>query len=109
MDDFGQFEDLVDRLRQSAAVETVYGERIEHEGKTVVPVATVGYGFGGGWGTDEEEEGGGLGGGVKATPVGALEVADEETRFVQFEEDSRAGAGLALFAGLVLGYLLGRR
>ncbi|WP_433633275.1 GerW family sporulation protein [Halomicrococcus sp. NG-SE-24] len=109
MDAIEQFEDLVERLRQSATVETVYGEQIEREGKTVVPVATVGYGFGGGWETEEDETGGGLGGGVRATPVGALEVTDEETRFVRLDEGSRAGAGLVLFAGLVLGFLLGRR
>ncbi|WP_327051800.1 GerW family sporulation protein [Halomicrococcus gelatinilyticus] len=100
--------DVVDRLRESATVETVYGDPIERGGRTVVPVANVRYGFGGGWGTDDEEgEGGGLGGGTAATPVGALEVDEERTRFVRFDERRRTV--IALFVGLALGAFLRRR
>lgn len=108
MDPSEHFGGVVERLRESASVETVYGDPIERDGRTVVPVANVGYGFGGGWGTDDEEgEGGGVGGGASATPVGALEVDDETTRFVRFGDRRRVG--VALFVGLVLGVLLRRR
>ena len=108
MDPGERFGDVADRLRESASTETVYGDPIERDGRTVVPVANVSYGFGGGWGTDDEEgEGGGGGGGASATPVGALEVTAETTRFVRFGDRRRVG--VALFVGLVLGVLLRRR
>lgn len=102
-------------LRESANVENVYGEPIVTEGKTIVPIARVAYGFGGGFGSgpemDEEAgerggEGGGGGGGVMARPVGVLEVTERETRFVRFTDWKRLA--LALDVGIVLGYLLAR-
>ena len=42
-------EDISKRLEGSASVETVYGQPIVAEGKTVIPVARVRYGFGGGF------------------------------------------------------------
>lgn len=45
------FESLLERLQTGAHVKTAYGEPITTQGKTVVPVARVGYGFGGGVGT----------------------------------------------------------
>jgi uncharacterized spore protein YtfJ len=118
---------VVEELRESASVETVYGDPIERGDRTAVPVASVGYGFGGGWGTGESDpeaverngsdaeepvaqivgSGGGIGGGASATPVGVLEITEEGTEFVRFEESRRAG--VALFVGLVVGVLLGRR
>jgi len=68
---------IADKVRENANAETVYGEPIERDGKTVVPVAKIAYGFGGGYGSERDEsqnggEGGGIGGGVKATPAGAV-------------------------------------
>ena len=72
---------ITDRLHSTAAVKSVFGDPIQAEGKVVVPVARVAYGFGGGFGSgpttrgDPERnlgEGGGGGGGVLATPVGVL-------------------------------------
>jgi len=103
------FRSFVDELRDRASVETVYGEPIESHGKTVIPVARIAYGVGGGLGSGSEGqgEGAGGGGGLTASPVGALEVTDGETRFVRFADRRRLGG--ALLAGLVLGLLLGRR
>lgn len=105
---------IVEDMGGHASVEAVYGDPIEVDGRTIVPVARVGYGFGGGFGRGSDEsgdggtgEGGGGGGGVSAKPVGAIEVDDDETRFVRF--DDRRRAGLALLAGVALGLLLGRR
>ena len=103
------FRSIVQDLRESASVETVYGEPVSAHGKTLIPVARVAYGFGSGYGPSEGGNGGagGLGGGVSATPTGVVEVTDGETRFVR--HDDRRRMGLALVAGLVLGLLLGRR
>jgi len=102
-------------LSSSATVKSVFGEPIHLEGKTVVPVAKVAYGFGGGFGkghgkpgseSEKEGEGGGGGGGVRAFPAGALEITASGTRFVPFT-DLRPLAGAfaagALFVGLILG------
>jgi uncharacterized spore protein YtfJ len=58
-------------LGSTATVKSIFGEPIHTNGKTVVPVAKVAYGFGGGAGAgkagrneDRQGEGGGGGGGV---------------------------------------------
>ncbi|GKZ14439.1 spore germination protein GerW family protein [Haladaptatus sp. T7] len=102
MNGFDDFDSLIERLRRTATVETVYGDPISTGDRTVVPVATVGYGFGGGGG----DEGSGLGGGVGASPVGVLEVTPDETRFVRFSESRNVT--LALVLGFVLGLFVRR-
>jgi hypothetical protein len=72
-------ERLADRLGAKASVQAVYGEPIRHGELTVVPVARVRWGFGGGAGmsgvdAEEPTEGSGGGGGVSAEPIGHLEV-----------------------------------
>jgi uncharacterized spore protein YtfJ len=102
-------------LGSTATVKTVFGEPIHAEGKTIVPVAKVAYGFGAGGGrkparnggSDEASEGGGGGGGVSAFPAGALEITPSQTRFVHYT-DLRWLAG-AFAAGAMLGSLFLRR
>jgi uncharacterized spore protein YtfJ len=112
---------LFESVADGATVDRVYGDPVEAEGHTVVPVARIAYGVGSGYGTsegadakdgdttDEEErsEGWGGGGGLVARPVGALEIGPGGTRFLRFG-DRRRLAGAALLA-LLVGYLLGRR
>jgi len=102
-------------LGSAATVRSVFGEPIHAEGKTVVPVAKVAYGFGAGGGhgrgkdadwNDPSESGGG-GGGVRAFPAGALEITQAGTRFVPFT-GYRAVIG-AFAAGVLLGGLFLRR
>jgi uncharacterized spore protein YtfJ len=109
--------DLLQRLGElfgsTATVKSVFGEPIHTNGKTVVPVAKVTYGFGGGFGTGRhgphmesqgQGEGGGGGGGVRAFPAGALEITDQGTRFVPFVDPLWFAA--ACTASAVLGALL---
>lgn len=100
---FERIRSVAERLGEHASVETVYGDPISVGDRTVVSVASVGYGFGGGGG----EDGGGMGGGVGATPVGVVELTADETRFVRFSNPRRVG--IALGIGFVLGVLFGRR
>ena len=44
------------RLQNSASVKTVYGDPITAEGKTIIPVAKVTYGFGAGNAKRDENE-----------------------------------------------------
>lgn len=71
-------ERLADRLGGSASVAAVFGEPIVCEGVTVVPVARVVVGFGGGAGREtaaaKTGDGGGGGGGAAARPLGFIEI-----------------------------------
>ncbi len=101
---------IVERLRDSASVKTVFGEAIPAHKKTIIPVARIAYGFGGGGGKrvhgGEPNEGEGGGGGLAAIPVGVFEVTETDTRFIPMHDKRRlAGAGLI---GLCLGLLLAR-
>ncbi len=80
-------------LGSTATAKAVFGEPICVEGKTVVPVAKVAYGFGAGFGMGPSkhvsdgaghEQGGGGGGGLTAVPAGVLEITPTETRFIPF-------------------------
>lgn len=69
-----------------AGVSTAYGDPVDVDGTTLVPVAAVGYGFGGfeGGGTTDETvvgEGSGGGGGGFVLPIGAYVTRSGETRF----------------------------
>jgi uncharacterized spore protein YtfJ len=102
-------------LGSTATVKSVFGEPIRVDGKTVVPVAKVAYGFGAGGGSgtrgsaeDREREGGGGGGGVRAFPAGVLEITSENTQFIPFTDARRLA--LAFAAGIALGAMVfGRR
>ena len=108
---------ISERLQKTATVTTVYGDPITAEGKTIIPVARVRYGFGGGGGsqgadspegnTPSGAEGRGGGGGVEVSPVGFIEITADESRYVSFEERKRIIR--AVFVGALLGIFLLRR
>ena len=106
-------ESIGESLGSTATVKSVFGEPIHAEGKTVVPVAKVAYGFGAGGGRksanhdgcSDQPEGGG--GGVRAFPAGALEITPGSTRFISYTDFRWLAA--AFVAGAVLGRLLVRR
>jgi uncharacterized spore protein YtfJ len=127
MSNAAPFGPIAELLERSLSIRHVYGEPVRHGETTVIPVAQVAYGFGAGGGqgrgrprrhgsdeTPSEEEirsgaqsGDGGGGGVRITPVGALEIGAQGTRFVRFHPLRPwvvAGA-----AGLAVGCLLRRR
>jgi len=112
MKDF--FESLKDGLQSTADVKAVYGEPIETQDKTVIPVAKVAYGFGGGYGEakgenkdGKEGEGGGIGGGVAVKPLGVIEVTKEDTRYIPLGSKKKLVG--ALIIGFILGLLFGRK
>jgi uncharacterized spore protein YtfJ len=102
MDAYERLEALLRQLRRNVGVETVYGTPIQVANRTIIPIAKVGYGFGGVGG----EDGNRLGGGAGATPVGALEVSPDGTRFVRFSDSRRtlAALGIGIAFGLLVGY-----
>ena len=82
-------EKLAERVGGKASIKAVFGEPISQNGKTIVPVAKIRWGFGGGTGTGPVSEaadapsgsGTGAGGGVTAEPIGYLEIGDEGAAF----------------------------
>src|SRR3989304_2693696 len=85
---------LADRVGLRANARAVFGDPVERDGVTVIPVAKVRYGFGGGGGggmsgkslddmdeSPEMGEGGGGGGGMMASPVGYIEITKNGARF----------------------------
>jgi uncharacterized spore protein YtfJ len=87
---------ISERLKASGDVKVVFGEPQIIEGKTIVSVAYVAYGFGGGSGP----QGQGGGGGLRVKPLGVLEITGERTRFVPIVDANRLAMlgiiGLAL-------------
>jgi uncharacterized spore protein YtfJ len=121
------FAPIAELLERSLSIRHVYGEPIHQDGKTVIPVAQVAYGFGAGGGRGPgrgaraasaegpavdaegrgEAQGAGGGGGVRMTPAGALEIGPEGTRFIHFQPLTpflTVGA-----VALLVGWLIGRR
>jgi uncharacterized spore protein YtfJ len=115
---FQFLQSLSENLRGSANVKTVYGEPIQADGKTIIPVARVAYGLGGGYGKvdhrdgneqgDEVPVGQGGGGGVTVNPIGVFEVTQEQTRFIPLGGKKIKWAA-AFFAGFVMAKLMSRK
>jgi uncharacterized spore protein YtfJ len=110
---FQFLESLLERLRSSANVKTIYGEPIQTEGKTIIPVARIAYGLGGGYGqgkskkneigSDDQPVGEGGGGGIAVTPVGVVEITPDRTSFIPLRK--RKALWISAFAA---GFLLGK-
>lgn len=77
-------QQLADTVTQ-VGVHSSYGEPVEVDGTTIMPVACTSYGFGAGEGggglEDAQGEGSGGGGGGMSVPVGAYVTRDGYTRF----------------------------
>lgn len=108
-------EKLAAQFGQSATVKNIYGEPIHAGDKTIIPVAQIAYGCGGGSGhgknkmSQQKEPSatfqGGMGeggGGMLAKPKGVYEITPKCTRFIP------ASNTRVLVTGVVIGFLLGR-
>lgn len=79
---------MAEKLGAVARAATVFGEPVERDRITVIPVAKARWGFGGGAGQRKDEGGGGKqedgaggGGGIQVTPVGFIEMKNNEANF----------------------------
>jgi uncharacterized spore protein YtfJ len=106
--------DLLERLGQAiggrAKASTVFGEPVDREGITVIPVARMRFAFGGGGGGGtrggDDGSGGGGGGAAIVKPVGYIEVRQGSA---QFRRISGASDLLALAVSASLAALTVRR
>jgi uncharacterized spore protein YtfJ len=109
-----QQQSLLERIAEVVQVNAnskqVYGEPVERNGATIIPVAKIQWGFGGGGIGHGAAERGGGGGGVRAQPAGFIIVKDGEAEFRPYHDarDFALLAGVAL-AGIVTGLIIGRR
>lgn len=123
MENANFIEKIATNLEQSASVRNVFGEPVVAGGKTIIPVATLSYGFGGGFGrglrkggkknspsevppdaSNSDGTGAGGGGGLRATPCGVYEITPAETRFLPANPYRTFLLGIV--AGLALKLLL---
>jgi uncharacterized spore protein YtfJ len=82
---------LADALGAKSSASAAYGPPIERDGVTVVPVAKVRWGFGGGGGTGSAVEklgagGSGGAGGTLVTPVGYIAIKEGSAEFRRIKE-----------------------
>lgn len=117
------FKAIHEPLAAAGAVQRVFGAPVQSGQRTVIPVARVSWGFGGGSGRNvgplhkmqEEQkegrspdgEGGGGGGGIQVKPLGVYEITPEGTRFIAPSAPIRLL--LAGGIGLLLGWWLARK
>jgi uncharacterized spore protein YtfJ len=99
------FEEVFKSVIEHADAHTVYGEAVSVGGKTILPVALIRYGFGGGSGgkANDGQQGGGGGGGLISKPLGIVEITQSKTRFIPITSNWTMLAAVAL--GVCLGWL----
>jgi uncharacterized spore protein YtfJ len=74
-------ERVAEKMGVHASAKAVYADPVEHDGVTVIPVAKLRWGFGGGSGRKQGKRGKGGGGGMRAAPLGYIEIKDGHTEF----------------------------
>lgn len=83
-------ERVAERFGVNASAKAVFAEPVERDGVTVIPVAKVRWGFGGGSGRGRklakgdlrgQGSGGGGGGAMQVAPLGYIEIKDGETKY----------------------------
>jgi uncharacterized spore protein YtfJ len=72
---------IAEKLAVAARATTIFGDPVEREGVTIIPVAKARFGFGGGAGRGKDEDGGGGGGAMQVTPVGFIELKTGAAEF----------------------------
>jgi uncharacterized spore protein YtfJ len=103
--------DLLDRIAQhihlNASASQVYGDPIERDGTTLIPVAKVQWGFGAGTlGRPSAERGGG-GGGARANPAGYILLRDGKAEYRPIHDPAVTAAAAAV-AGVVAGFVFAK-
>ena len=75
-------ERVADKLGLHAGARAVFGDPVERDGITVIPVAQMAIGTGAGGGTSAEQETGvGAGGGAATRPIGYIELGPDGAVF----------------------------
>jgi uncharacterized spore protein YtfJ len=105
-------KEILEQARDQLTVRRVFGEPIERDGVTIVPVARLRGGGGAGRGTEGDRDGWGGGWGATARPVGAYVIKGDSVTFQPAIDVNRIvlGGQIAfIVAMLVLRSILRRR
>lgn len=104
------FGSLSDRLGRSARAAAVFGDPVEGDGVTVIPVARARWGVGGGSGKrpNRPQEGVGGGGGAIVSPVGFIEIRGGRAIFKPVV-DLKVVLGVCLAAMALMRFAFRRR
>ncbi len=115
---------LAELIGGNVSARAVFGDPVERDGVTVIPVARIRYGFGAGsgrgggrrkhWRGDggegdqgaEDQYGSGGGGGMQAAPIGYIELRGGEASFTRIADPARILALFIPLSGMALGALL---
>ena len=107
-----QVDDVLSQARDTITVKRVFGEPIERNGMTIIPVANVmGCGGAGSGDSPSEGAGSGVGFGVRATPAGVYVVRGDTLKWEPAVDMGRVilvGQLVAIVALLVLRSILKR-
>lgn len=79
---------ITTEMQKSMSAKTVVGDPVTFEGRTIVPLVSVGMGFGAGAGsgkTQDESSGGGGGGGMAIKPVAVVIIDENGVRVENFK------------------------
>jgi uncharacterized spore protein YtfJ len=80
---------ITGEMQKSLSAQTIVGDPITAEGKTIIPLVSVGMGFGAGSGSGKGQEnsvGGGGGGGLGMKPVAVIIIDQHGVRVEQMTE-----------------------
>ena len=102
-----QLQDILDKARESVSVREVFGEAIQNNGVTIIPVARVKGAGGGGTGTGTEGEGTGQGYALQSEPVGVYVIRGDNVVWQPAVNVNKIVAGGQLIA--ILGILTAPR
>ncbi len=97
-------ERLAEKVGVNASAKTIYSEPMQCDGVTVIPVAKVRWGFGGGSGTKSGKRGRGGGGGVQVSPLGYIEMKNGRSEYRPISDP--ASLGPLMIIGGVVGWVL---
>ncbi len=109
-----QFLQSVGSIPAGAGVEKVFGQAQTVGDKTIIPIAEVFYGFGGGMGEcsrsseGQANTGGGGGGGAISRPIGFIEITPGRTQLRLIPDINRIALGTLCVAAMAI-WVLGRR
>jgi uncharacterized spore protein YtfJ len=100
-------DEIVTTAKDTLTVKRIYGEPYQHDGVTVIPVASVAGGFGGGAGTDEKGQNGEGGGfGMSGRPAGLYVIKGGDVSWRPAVDPARL---LSILGMVAVAYLLTHR
>jgi uncharacterized spore protein YtfJ len=98
-------EAVLERIGLHTGARAVFGEAVERDGRSVIPVAQTMFGAGAGSGSSKESDSGeGAGGGAISRPVGYIEITARGTEFVPLRRPWQEPALVVAYAlvGLIV-------